>query len=59
MGVVEKLYKCRIPSIVQSLVLVYARLFHSNMKEIIEFLGETSFNNRISLKILLDKWLLH
>jgi hypothetical protein len=59
MGVVEKIYKCRIPSIVQSLVLVFARLFHSNLDKIIEFLSETSVNNRISLKILLDKWLLH
>jgi len=40
-------------------VLVYARLIHSNLKEITSFLSETSVNNRISLKILLDKWLLH
>jgi hypothetical protein len=59
MGVIEKIYKCRIPSIVQSLVIVYARLIHKNVKEIIGFLSETSVNNRISLKILLDKWLLH
>lgn len=30
MGVIEKIRKCRIPTIVQSLVLVYARLFHTN-----------------------------
>lgn len=59
MGVIEKIYKCRIPSIVQSLVIVYARLIQSNLNEIIGFLSETSVNNRISLKILLDKWLLH
>lgn len=59
MGIIEKLYKCRIPSIVQSLIIVYARLVHSNLKPIVGFLSETSHNNRISLKILLDKWLLH
>lgn len=59
MGIIEKIYKCWIPSIVQSLVIVFARLVHSNLKPIIGFLSETSHNNRISLKILLDKWLLH
>lgn len=59
MGIVEKIRKCRIPTIVQSLVLVYARLFHTNPDKIIEFLNETSVNDKISLKVLLDKWLLH
>lgn len=59
MGVVEKIRKCRIPTIVQSLVLVYARLIHTNAEKIIGFLSETSVNNKISLKVLLDKWLLH
>lgn len=59
MGIVEKIGKCRIPSIVQSLVLVYARLVHSNPDKIIEFLSETSVNDKISLKVVLDKWLLH
>lgn len=59
MGIVEKVRKCRIPTIVQSLVLVYARLFHTNPDKIIQFLSETSVNNKISLKVLLDKWLLH
>jgi hypothetical protein len=58
MNVVWKIYKCRMPSIVQSLVLVYARLIHSNPVEIIEFLSDTSIDNRLSLKIVLDKWLL-
>jgi len=58
-GVIQKINKCRIPSIVQSLVLIYARLVHSNLKEIAEFLAKTSYNNKLSLKILLDKWLLH
>ena len=59
MGVIEKIRKCRIPTIVQSLVLVYARLIHTNPDKIIKFLSETSVNNKISLKVVLDKWLLH
>lgn len=59
MGIVFKIYKSRMPSIVQNLVLVFARIIHSNPKEILEFLSETSVDNRISLKVVLDKWLLH
>lgn len=33
-------------------------MIHSHPKEIVEFLSETSIDNRISLKIVLDKWLL-
>ena len=39
-------------------MLIFARLIHSHPKEIVEFLSETSIDNRISLKIVLDKWLL-
>lgn len=39
-------------------MLVFARLIYTNPKEIIELLSETSIDNRISLKIVLDKWLL-
>jgi hypothetical protein len=46
------------PSIVQSLILIFARLILSHPKEIVELLSETSIDNRISLKIVLDKWLL-
>jgi importin-9 len=58
MCVVWKIYKSRMPSIVQSLVLIFARLIQTNPKEIVEFLSETSIDNRICLKIVLDKWLL-
>jgi hypothetical protein len=58
MNVVWKIYKSRMPSIVQSLVLIFGRLIHFHPKEIVEFLAETSIDNRISLKIVLDKWLL-
>ncbi len=50
MCVVQKLYKTRMPSSVQSLILVFARLIHKHPNEIIEFLSETSIDNRISLK---------
>ena len=58
MCVVWKIYKSRMPSIVQSLVLIFARLIQTNPREIVEFLAETSIENRICLKIVLDKWLL-
>lgn len=46
------------PSSLQSLILIFARLIQSYPSEIIELLLETSVDNRISLKIVLDKWLL-
>lgn len=58
MSVVWKIYKSRMPSAVQSLILIFSRLIHSHPKEILDFLSETSIDNRISLKIVLDKWLL-
>jgi hypothetical protein len=58
MCVVHKIYKCRMPNIVQSLILIIARLIQTNPKPIVTFLSETSIDNRISLKIVLDKWLL-
>ena len=58
MNVVQKVYKSRMPSIVQSLILVFARLIHFHPKEIVDLLSETSIDFRISLKIVLDKWLL-
>ena len=56
--VVQKIYKTRMPSSLQSLILIFARLIQSYPSEIIELLLETSVDNRISLKIVLDKWLL-
>ena len=58
MCVVTKIYKSRMPSIVQSLVLIFARLIQTNPGPIVQFLSETSIDNRICLKIVLDKWLL-
>ena len=59
MAVVQKIYKSRMPSIVQSLVALFARLMLKNPKDILGLLTETSVDNRISLKIVLDRWLLH
>jgi importin-9 len=47
------------PSIVQSLVLVYSRLIIKYPNEIISFLSQVSIENRAGLKVLIDKWLLH
>ena len=46
------------PSIIQSLVLIYARLILLAPTELVELLSTTSIDERISFKILLDKWLL-
>ena len=59
MAVVQKMYKSRMPSVVQSLAALFGRLFIKNPKDILGLLTETSIDNRISLKILLDRWLLH
>lgn len=59
MGVIQKIYKSRMPSVVQSLVALFAKLILKNPKDILGLLTETSVDNRISLKILLDRWLLH
>ncbi len=59
MAVVKKLYRSRMPSVVQSLVALFARLLLKNPKDILALLTSTSVDSRISLKILLDRWLLH
>jgi len=59
MTIIQKIYKSRMPSVVQSLVAFFAKLMLKNPKDILGLLTETSVDNRISLKILLDRWLLH
>jgi hypothetical protein len=44
---------------VQGIVLVFARLILVNTHEIITFLGNLTVENRVALKVLLDKWLIH
>lgn len=47
------------PSIVQSMVLVYSRLLILYPSDIFKFLTTFTVENRIGLKVLIDKWLLH
>jgi hypothetical protein len=70
--VVNKVFRSRTPSVIQSLVLVFAREINSCAKpstslspaetdrlgELIGFLCSFNIDNRIGLKILVDKWLL-
>ena len=58
-ALVYKVYKSRMPSIVQGLALVFARMINFNTKETLKFLTSFSIENRIGLKVLIDKWLLH
>ncbi len=55
--VINKLYHCQVPSTIQSLVLVYARLINLDEKDTLEFLCSFSIENVPALKILLTKWL--
>ena len=58
-GCMNKLYRCKMPSVVQGFVLVFARLIHSYSSEIISFLSSLTVERRVALKVLLDKWLIH
>ena len=58
-GCMNKLYRCKMPSVVQGFVLVFARLIHSYSTEIISFLSILTVERRVGLKVLLDKWLIH
>lgn len=57
-AVVYKIFRSRMPSTVQPLVLVYARMIIEKPKESINFLTSWSIDNRMALKVLIDKWLL-
>jgi hypothetical protein len=58
-GCLNKVHRSKMPSIVQGLVLVFARLIHSHSSEIIGFMSNLSLDRRVGLKVLLDKWLIH
>ena len=58
-GLIQKLHKCKLPSVVQGIVLVFARLILVNTNEILTFLANLTIENRMALKVLLDKWLIH
>ena len=68
-----KVFKSRTPSVIQSLVLIFSRMINLetkkenmfNMEEwkdkitdIVDFLASFSIENKMGLKILIDKWLL-
>lgn len=69
-----KVFRSRTPSVIQSLVLVYARIINQGVtpekqfvltgeqetraKDVVDFLSSFSIENRMGLKILVDKWLL-
>jgi hypothetical protein len=59
LGCVTKLYKSKMPSIVQGLVLVCARLIHLNPNALVSFLLDMTVERRPGLKVLMDKWLIH
>ena len=69
------MFKSRTPSVIQSLILIYARMINLGISissknafnldawreqatEVINFLASFSIENRMGLKILVDKWLL-
>lgn len=55
----KRMYKCRMPSVVQSFILVFSRLLILHPEEIIQFLTGVFIEARPALKVLIDKWLLH
>jgi importin-9 len=69
--VVNKVFRSRTPSVIQSLVLVFAHLVNrhspsedpfeldrAKVGELVSFLCSFNVDNRIGLKVLVDKWLL-
>ena len=47
------------PSICQSFILVFSTMINTNTLETIDFLTSFSIENKLAIKILLDKWLLY
>jgi len=58
-AIVKRIYRAKMPSIVQSLVVVFSRFINIFPKEILKFLTSIQVENRVGLKVLIDKWLLH
>lgn len=56
--VVYKVFRSKLATTVQGLILVWARMIISNAAESVNFLCSFSVENRQALKILIDKWLL-
>ena len=58
-NIVKRIYKAKMPSIVQSLILVYSRFIVKFPIDTLNFLISIQVENRVGLKVLIDKWLLH
>jgi hypothetical protein len=58
-SIVKRIYKAKMPSIVQSLILVYSRFIVKFPIDTLNFLISIQVENRVGLKVLIDKWLLH
>jgi hypothetical protein len=58
-ALVKRIYKSKMPSIVQSLVLIFSRLINLYPHDILKFLTDFQVENKVGLKVLIDKWLLH
>ena len=58
-NIVRRIYKAKMPSIVQSLILVYSRFLTKFPIDTLNFLVSIQVENRVGLKVLIDKWLLH
>jgi hypothetical protein len=58
-AIVRRIYKAKMPSIVQSLLLVFSRFFNLFPNDILSFLTKIQVENKVGLKVLIDKWLLH
>lgn len=54
-----RVFKCRNPSIAQSLVLVFARMINSDSGAAVEFLSQFSVSSRMGMKVLMDRWLIY
>lgn len=58
-AIVRRIYKAKMPSIVQSLILNFSRFLIIYPNDILKFLTKFQVENKVGLKILIDKWLLH
>ena len=58
-AIVRRIYKAKMPSIVQSLILNFSRFLVIYPNDILKFLTKFQIENKVGLKILIDKWLLH
>ncbi|EGR29523.1 importin 9, putative [Ichthyophthirius multifiliis] len=56
--IVYKIFRSKLATTVQGLVLVWARLINNNALEAVNFLSSFSIENRPAIKVLIDKWLL-